>query len=125
MARLGGCFDQTLQVAAFVMAALSSACMLYRWSTLDKEGRKRVWGLYGWFCGLMCAGSCCGAVAWAAWMQYLVLFFADDTASFALTGLDVTFNNQNQNCKQLSHSYNISLHECRACNRLLKTQVFE
>ena len=130
MARLGGCIacarDQTLQVAAFVLSALSSACMLYRWSTLDKEGRKRVWGLYGWFCGLMCAGSCCGAVAWVAWMQYLVLYFADDTASFALTGLAVTFK---QTCLQLSQTYLISLKECHACNRLLQLhgprQVFE
>ena len=130
MARLGGCIacarDQTLQVAAFVMSALSSACMLYRWSTLDKEGRKCVWGLYGWFCGLMCAGSCCGAVAWAAWMQYLVLFFADDAASFGLNAFDDT----NLGCPHLNTTYHISLTECYACfgpkhHRQSQSQAFE
>jgi len=32
-----------------------------------------VWRLYGWFSGLMLCGSCCGAVAFLAGMQALVL----------------------------------------------------
>jgi hypothetical protein len=42
---------------------------------MDGEGRRGVWRLYGWFSGLMLCGSCFGAVAWGAWMQYLVLGF--------------------------------------------------
>ena len=40
-----------------------------------------MWGLYGWYCGLMCAGSCCGAVAWAAWMQYVSHLAVSDEIS--------------------------------------------
>jgi hypothetical protein len=38
---------------------------------MDEEGRRRVWSLYGWFCGLMVCGSCFGAVTWAAKMMQL------------------------------------------------------
>jgi hypothetical protein len=38
---------------------------------MDEEGRRRVWPLYGWFCGLMVCGSCFGAVTWAARMMQL------------------------------------------------------
>ena len=31
--------------------------------------------MYGWFTGLMCCGSCFGAVTWALWMQFLVGYF--------------------------------------------------
>jgi hypothetical protein len=52
-----------------------------------------VWRLYGWFCGLMCCGSCLGAVTWGVWLQFLVSFFTlfghhqsnlPDAESFAL-----------------------------------------
>jgi len=39
---------------------------------MDVQGRQWAWWLYGWFSGLMLCGSCCGAVAWGAWMQVLV-----------------------------------------------------
>ena len=45
--------------------------MLYLWWRMDEEGRRRVWSLYGWFCGLMVCGSCFGAVTWAARMMSL------------------------------------------------------
>ena len=35
-----------------------------------------MWRLYGWFTCLMCLGCIAGAVAWAAYMQYLAIFFA-------------------------------------------------
>ena len=38
--------------------------MFYLWLRLNNEGRRRVWRLYGWFCGLTMCGSCFGAVAW-------------------------------------------------------------
>jgi hypothetical protein len=43
--------------------------MLYLWRRMDEEGQRRVWRLYGWFCGLMVCGSCFGAVTWAARMM--------------------------------------------------------
>jgi hypothetical protein len=49
--------------------------MFWRWRRLGEGDRPRVWELYGWFSGLMCAGSVFGAVAWAAWMQALVTDF--------------------------------------------------
>jgi hypothetical protein len=45
--------------------------MLYLWWRMDEEGRRRVWSLYGRFCGLMVCGSCFGAVTWAARMMQL------------------------------------------------------
>ena len=50
-----------------------------------------MWALYGWFSGLMCVGSVFGAVTWAAWMQFLVLFFK----SFAPGLLNVQFQSLN------------------------------
>jgi hypothetical protein len=46
--------------------------MLYLWWRMEEEGRRRVWPLYGWFCGLMVCGSCFGVVTWAARMINLV-----------------------------------------------------
>ena len=46
--------------------------MFKRWWRLDETDRASVWLLYGWFSGLMCAGSIVGALSWAAWMQNLV-----------------------------------------------------
>ena len=42
---------------------------------MGEENRPRVWVLYGWFSGLMCVGCVFGAVAWAAWLQFLVAEF--------------------------------------------------
>ena len=56
--------------------------MLYLWWRMDEEGRRRVWSLYGWFCGLMVCGSCFGAVTWAARMMDRVnRFNANDAIS--------------------------------------------
>jgi len=49
--------------------------MFLRWLRMDGQGRQWAWRLYGWFSGLMLCGSCCGAVAWGAFMQALVLAF--------------------------------------------------
>jgi hypothetical protein len=49
--------------------------MLYLWWRMDEEGRRRVWSLYGRFCGLMVCGSCFGVVTWAARMMGLANFF--------------------------------------------------
>ena len=49
--------------------------MFALWLRMNDESRKRVWWLYGWFCGLMCFGSCVGAVTWISYMQYLVFVF--------------------------------------------------
>ncbi len=56
--------------------------MLYLWWRMEEEGRRRVWSLYGWFCGLMVCGSCFGAVTWAArMMQSENNFNGNDAAS--------------------------------------------
>jgi hypothetical protein len=56
--------------------------MLYLWWRMDEEGRRRVWSLYGRFCGLMVCGSCFGAVTWAARMMNLANSFnANDAFS--------------------------------------------
>lgn len=68
-----------LQVAAHIICALASGSMLLLWLRLDDESRKRVWRLYGWFSGLICFGGCCGAIAWTAWMQYLVFVYQNPT----------------------------------------------
>ncbi len=44
-----------------------------------------MWGLYGWFSGLMCVGSVFGAVAWAAEMQYLIFQFLFNASAGGLT----------------------------------------
>jgi len=43
---------------------------------MEEEDRGQVWLLYGWYSGLMCLGSVFGAVAWGAWMQFLVAVFS-------------------------------------------------
>jgi hypothetical protein len=48
---------------------------------MDEEGRRRVWRLYGWFCGLMVCGSCFGAVTWAARMSNRANLFNSNDAS--------------------------------------------
>jgi hypothetical protein len=53
------------------VSAVAGGRMLYLWWRMDEEGRRRVWSLYGWFCGLMVCGSCFGAVTWAARMMQL------------------------------------------------------
>jgi hypothetical protein len=70
--------DVVLQVAAFCLSAVVSGALFWRWKRLDLGAKKIVWRFYGWFSGLMCCGSCCGAVAWAAWMQVIVYRFKSD-----------------------------------------------
>ncbi len=53
------------------MCAVAGGRMLYLWWMMEDEGRRRVWRLHGWFCGLMLCGSCFGAVTWAARMMQL------------------------------------------------------
>jgi hypothetical protein len=75
-----------LQVAAFCLSAIVSGALFWRWKRLDLGAKKIVWRFYGWFSGLMCCGSCCGAVAWAAWMQVIVYRLkSDDMARIAET----------------------------------------
>jgi hypothetical protein len=52
---------------------------------MEEEDRARVWVLYGWFSGLMCAGSVFGAVTWGAQMQYLVFQFIFNASGGGLT----------------------------------------
>ena len=54
------------QSTACLLCAVASGCMLRRWWRLDDYDRSRIWKHYGWFCGLMCFGSCAGTVAYAA-----------------------------------------------------------
>jgi hypothetical protein len=63
------------QIAAFCVCAVAGGRMLYLWWRMEEEGRRRVWSLYGWFCGLMVCGSCFGAVTWAARMMDRVNVF--------------------------------------------------
>ncbi len=82
------------------MCALAGGRMLYLWSRMNEEGRRRVWSLYGRFCGLMVCGSCVGAVTWAARMSSLEnLFFGNDAFSrgdvvqeWSLIALHYTWN---------------------------------
>ena len=62
------------------MCAVAGGRMMYLWWRMDEEGRRRVWSLYGWFCGLMVCGSCFGAVTWAARMTSLVNGFKGNDA---------------------------------------------
>ena len=49
-----------------------------------------MWRLYGWFSGLMLCGSCFGAVAWGAWMQFLVLnFYIYNNPSLNITNAQI------------------------------------
>jgi len=73
------------QVAAYCVSALASGSMFLRWLRMDGQGRQWAWWLYGWFSGLMLCGSCCGAVAWGAAMQALVLYFNVKKPSYAST----------------------------------------
>jgi len=59
--------------------------MFLRWLRMDGQGRQWAWWLYGWFSGLMLCGSCCGAVAWGAQMQALVLNYNFKNPSYAST----------------------------------------
>ncbi len=71
-----------VQIAAYCVCAVAGGRMLYRWRQMGEEGRRRVWPLYGWFCGLMVCGSCVGCVSWAVKMMYLEdLFKGSDAAS--------------------------------------------
>jgi len=72
----------SVQVAAYCLSTLGSGTMFVRWWRLQEDDRRRVWLLYGWFCGLMCVGSVFGAVAWAVWMQFLLAFFSVTTPGF-------------------------------------------
>jgi hypothetical protein len=62
------------------VCAVAGGRMLYLWWKMDEEGRRRVWPLYGRFCGLMVCGSCFGAVTWAARMMSLVNWFNGNDA---------------------------------------------
>jgi hypothetical protein len=62
------------------VCAVAGGRMLYLWWRMDEEGRRRVWSLYGWFCGLMVCGSCFGAVTWAARMMMLANVFNSNDA---------------------------------------------
>ena len=53
---------------------------------MEQEERQRLWRLYGWFAGLMCAGSCVGVFTWSARMRYLYFdFVAVKAAAQALS----------------------------------------
>jgi hypothetical protein len=69
-----------LQSAACLICAVASGSMLRRWWRLDDYDRARIWKHYGLFCGLMCFGSCAGAVSYAA------LSFCFDGYYKSLTG---------------------------------------
>ncbi len=64
------------QIAAFCLSAIGSGIMHARWWRLDSRRKRQVWRLYGWFTGLMCFGSCLGAVAWVANMQQLCTYYS-------------------------------------------------
>ena len=49
--------------------------MFRLWLRMEQEERRRLWRLYGWFAGLMCAGSCVGVFTWSARMQFLYFDF--------------------------------------------------
>jgi len=85
-----------VQVAAFCVSALGSGTMFVRWWRLEEDDRRRVWLLYGWFSGLMCAGSVFGVVAWAVWMQFLLAFYSASTPGLTQAqtqSMDVKQNN--------------------------------
>ena len=63
---------------AYCVSCVAGCRMLYLWWRMDKEGRQRVWRLYGWFCALMICGSCFGVVTWAAWMMHVVNTLSGD-----------------------------------------------
>ena len=55
--------------------------MWWRWRRIDEIGRRSLWRLYGWFTGLMCIGSCAGAVAWAVFVKQSALFIVSQNAN--------------------------------------------
>ncbi len=63
------------------MCAVAGGRMQYLWWRMDEEGRRRVWSLYGRFCGLIVCGSCFGAVTWSARMTSIENFFNGIDAS--------------------------------------------
>jgi hypothetical protein len=67
-----------LQSTACLLCAVASGYMLRRWWRLDDYDRGRIWKRYGLFCGLMCFGSCAGAVAYPA----VALFYDSYSKSF-------------------------------------------
>jgi hypothetical protein len=69
------------QIAAFCACAAASGVMFMRWRRLDHDSRQPLWSLYGWFSGLICCGSCIGAVTWAAWMQFLLAYYPSNTGT--------------------------------------------
>jgi hypothetical protein len=54
------------QIASYCLSAFVACKMLYLYLKMPKGVQRRVWRLYGWFCGLMLCGSCFGAVNWGA-----------------------------------------------------------
>jgi hypothetical protein len=64
-----------LQIAAFSVNAAASGTMFVRWWRLSESSRKEIWKPYGWFTGLMCCGSCFGALHGAFWTQFLIYYF--------------------------------------------------
>lgn len=42
---------------------------------MSSSGRARIWKHYGLFCGLMCCGSCAGAVSHTVWSQFLLALY--------------------------------------------------
>jgi len=70
------CLTRVLQIVSFCTCAAASGFLHIRWRRIDPSSRSHMWRLYGWFTCLMCLGCIAGAVAWAAYMQYLAIFFA-------------------------------------------------
>jgi hypothetical protein len=64
-----------LQSSAFAVCAVVGGGLFLRWWRLDSHHRLRIWKLYGWFTGLVCVGSCTGAVCYAAWAQWLYNYY--------------------------------------------------
>jgi len=67
------------QSAACLICAVASGYMLRRWWRLDDYDRARIWKHYGLFCGLMCFGSCAGAVSYAGLFLYLDNYYKSFT----------------------------------------------
>ena len=70
------------QGTAFALCAVASGYMLRRWWRLDDSDRARIWKRYGLFCGLLCCGSCAGAVCFPAFAQFLVNYYASERPAF-------------------------------------------
>jgi hypothetical protein len=69
-------FASLPQITALAVCAVSSGLLFFVWCRLGNESRSLLWKHYGWFSGLMCFGCCTGAVAYAAWAQFLVHFYS-------------------------------------------------